>query len=391
MFILEDPYVSDLLAATVAELGLPVLDTPMARRRLVGSHVAPARPPTPTSPPRLHGPARGSTPTPRTPSAGSPSTSRPPTCRAASASSRTRSRSASSSPTSIPDYRFFGLTLPSCATFDPTRVRAPFIVKPAVGFFSMGVHVVDSADAWPAAVAGIEREVEQFAAVYPDQVLGLDRFVVEEVIEGEEFAVDAYYDADGTPGPRRRVRAPVRLGRRCERPRLLHQRRDHRAPRPARDGVPRRGGPPSRHLRLPGPRRAPHRRRRQRRAHRGQPDAVRRLVRHRHRPLRLRHQPVPLLPARGVPRLDRHRREDRRAHHGAHRRRTCRAAWISPRSSPSTTTRFAARFSRVLEMRPTDFNRYPVFAFTFVEVPSDDLSELHEVLHADLREHLRMR
>ena len=38
-----------------------------------------------------------------------------------------------------------------------------------------------------------------------------------------------------------------------------------------------------------------------------------------------------------------------------------------------------------------DFNRYPVFAFTFVEVPSDDLSELHAVLGADLRAYLQMR
>ncbi len=51
---------------------------------------------------------------------------------------------------------------------------------------------------------------------------------------------------------------------------------------------------------------------------------------------------------------------------------------------------FAARFSRVPELRRTDFNRYPVFAFTFVEVPSGDHSELHAVLGADLREHLRM-
>ena len=51
---------------------------------------------------------------------------------------------------------------------------------------------------------------------------------------------------------------------------------------------------------------------------------------------------------------------------------------------------FAARFSRVRELRRTDFNRYPVFAFTFVEVPSGDRSELHAVLGADLREHLRM-
>jgi hypothetical protein len=36
VFILEEPYVSDLLATTVGELGLPVLDTPTARARLVG-------------------------------------------------------------------------------------------------------------------------------------------------------------------------------------------------------------------------------------------------------------------------------------------------------------------------------------------------------------------
>lgn len=53
--------------------------------------------------------------------------------------------------------------------------------------------------------------------------------------------------------------------------------------------------------------------------------------------------------------------------------------------------RFASCFSNVLELRPTDFNRYPVFAFTFVEVRSEDLSELHAVLGADLREYLRMR
>jgi hypothetical protein len=51
---------------------------------------------------------------------------------------------------------------------------------------------------------------------------------------------------------------------------------------------------------------------------------------------------------------------------------------------------FAARFSRVLELRPTDYNRYPVFAFTFVEVPTDDQAELRAVLGADLREHLRL-
>ena len=60
--------------------------------------------------------------------------------------------------------------------------------------------------------------------------------------------------------------------------------------------------------------------------------------------------------------------------------RVGRLRGASPRASAS-----------VLELRPTDFNRYPVFAFTFVEVPSDDLSELHAMLGADLREYLHLR
>ena len=51
--------------------------------------------------------------------------------------------------------------------------------------------------------------------------------------------------------------------------------------------------------------------------------------------------------------------------------------------------RFAANFTTVLELRPTDFNRYPVFAFCFVRVPADDLSELQRMLGADLTGYLR--
>ena len=79
-----------------------------------------------------------------------------------------------------------------------------------------------------------------------------------------------------------------------------------------------------------------------------------------------------------------------RSDNGAHRRRPAQLG--RPKAIESVDyERFGARFSRVLDLRPTDFNRYPVFAFTFVEVPSSDLSELHAVLGCDLREYLRMR
>ena len=222
-------------------------------------------------------------------------------------------------------------------------------------------------------------------------MLGLDRFVAEEVIEGEEFAVDAYFDAEARPcSSTCYAHLFASADDVSDRVYFTNAETIERLGPPAMEflaEVGRRAGlhdfPVHAELRIDDGR--------PRRAHRDQPDALRWLVRDRPRALRLRHEPVPLLPARGAPRLGAHRRGDRRQDHGARRRRTCRAAWISRRSSRSTTSGFAARFSNVLELRPTDFNRYPVFAFTFVGVPSDDLSELHAVLGADLSEHLRMR
>lgn len=45
--------------------------------------------------------------------------------------------------------------------------------------------------------------------------------------------------------------------------------------------------------------------------------------------------------------------------------------------------RFASRFSHVLELRPMDYSKYPVFAFAFVRVPTDDPSELDRILGED--------
>ena len=163
--------------------------------------------------------------------------------------------------------------------FDPARLRAPFIVKPAVGFFSLGVHVVASAAAWPAVVDEIEGEVRALGTLYPEQVLDLDHFVVEEVIEGEEFAVDAFYDADGEP-TLVNVYAHLFSSADDVSDRVYFTRcRDGRPPGPAGRGVPRGDRPPRRPRRLPRPHRAAHRRRRPRGADRGQPDALRWLVR----------------------------------------------------------------------------------------------------------------
>lgn len=84
-------------------------------------------------------------------------------------------------------------------TIDTSRLPKPFILKPAVGFFSLGVHKINSDRDWAEAVAAVEQQVTEIQDLYPREVLDLDRFVIESYIEGEEFAIDAYYAADGKP------------------------------------------------------------------------------------------------------------------------------------------------------------------------------------------------
>ena len=388
MFILEDPYVSDLLVATVGELGLPVLDTPMARSRLLGKAggliLDDAAFASAASLPeaRLYSNSENAigwiaahladTDLPR---------------RVGQFKDKVAFRELVAD--LYPGYRFFGLTLAELRSFDPTSLRAPFIVKPAVGFFSMGVHFVGSAEAWPGVVDTIEREVEQFAAIYPEQVLGLDRFVAEEVIEGEEFAVDAYFDSNGQP-VLVDVLAHLFASADDVSDRVYYTNAEtiERLGPPAMEflaEVGRRVGladfPVHAELRI---------------------DSAGRVAPIEVNPMRfggwcatdLAHFAYGVNPYRCYLRSE-HPDWARIARETAGRTTALIVSDLPGEVDLSKILsvdyeRFAAQFSRVLELRRTDFNRYPVFAITFVDVPSDDLSELHAVLGADLSEYLLM-
>ena len=70
---------------------------------------------------------------------------------------------------------------------DPADLPKPFIVKPAVGFFSMAVRKVESDEDWPEALRSIEEDLANFEGVYPGQVFDPGRFIIEECIKGEEL------------------------------------------------------------------------------------------------------------------------------------------------------------------------------------------------------------
>lgn len=79
------------------------------------------------------------------------------------------------------------------------EIRLPFIIKPAVGFFSMGVHKVSNINEWDRTIELMEKELEDVKGLYPEEVMDAKYFIIEECIEGEEYAIDAYFDSNGNP------------------------------------------------------------------------------------------------------------------------------------------------------------------------------------------------
>ncbi|WP_415718996.1 ATP-grasp domain-containing protein [Maridesulfovibrio sp.] len=98
-----------------------------------------------------------------------------------------------------PDFFYRTVKFEKLDTIKAEELPIPCVVKPSVGFFSLGVHMIESVEGWLKAVQAIQSEVDNIRPLYPAKVLELDNFIIEECIEGEEFAVDAYYDTEGNP------------------------------------------------------------------------------------------------------------------------------------------------------------------------------------------------
>ncbi|MDZ4168265.1 MAG: ATP-grasp domain-containing protein [Coriobacteriia bacterium] len=387
MFILEEPYVSELLASTVAESGVPVLDTRMARLALAGRGVAlsddaafaaaAARPGA-----RIYANSEnaigwiaehlGGTDLPR---------------RIRLFKDKVAFRELVAD--MYPEYRFTGVPFAELRSFDPSVVRAPFVIKPAVGFFSVGVHVVGSYDEWPGVLTRVEREVAAQRQMYPEQVLDLDRFVIEEVIDGEEFAVDAYFDSAGKP-----VLVNVLAHRFASADDV-----SDRVYYTSVEVIERLGAPAMEFLTEVG----------KRADLRDFPvhaelriDAAGSVAPIEINPMRfggwcatdLAHFAYGVNPYRcylegTCPDWDAIARE-----------RGGRVTAMIVADLPASVDRariaavdlegFTSRFSHVLEVRPTDVRRYGVFAFTFVDVRTGDTSELDEVLGEDLSRYVTM-
>jgi hypothetical protein len=98
-----------------------------------------------------------------------------------------------------PEYFFEAVAVENLRQLDVTGFKFPFIIKPAVGFFSIAVYKVDSPEGWSETVAKIENDIIRTHSLYPKEVIDNAEFIIEQYISGEEYAFDCYYDSDGNP------------------------------------------------------------------------------------------------------------------------------------------------------------------------------------------------
>jgi len=95
----------------------------------------------------------------------------------------------------FPDFLFRKIKIDEVQTLDIDTLKLPFVIKPSLGFFSIGVQIVRTKSDWYAAQK--ELTYDNLKSIYPKEVMDASTFIIEDYIEGEEFAVDAYFNEDG--------------------------------------------------------------------------------------------------------------------------------------------------------------------------------------------------
>ncbi|HKK69738.1 MAG TPA: ATP-grasp domain-containing protein [Candidatus Krumholzibacteria bacterium] len=386
MFILDEPYVSPQLRRAATDLGAPVLDNRCARRELDGVGLvaddAFAEHYLRSDRPRLYTNSENSLGWIREHLSG---TDLPAQVEALKDKVRFRELLADLDP----DYRFEQVRLEALDSVDPTWFGGPFVAKPAVGFFSLGVQIVEDPRDWPAAAGRLRDAGERFRGLYPDAVLELDRFVLEQVIEGDEFAVDAYYDRDGAVTIVNVLEHPFAHGADVSdrvyrvRPAVIERTHDlfveHLGELGRRAGL--RDVPIHVEFRIAA-------------------DGTVRPIEA--NPMRFGGWCATDIATHGwglcpYTTFLRDERPDwtRLCEEGQGWTTALVVADLPADLDRTRVTSidyeaFAARFSRPLELRRVEDPRHPVFAFLFVRVRDDELDQLDAVLHADLTEYVRL-
>ncbi len=98
-----------------------------------------------------------------------------------------------------PDFFYKKVSKNELNNVDYKILPYPVIIKPVVGFLSIGVYVVQKEDEYFDIIQKINADIEKSKNLFPKSVLKFDDFIIEKVIRGEEIALDVYYNSKQEP------------------------------------------------------------------------------------------------------------------------------------------------------------------------------------------------
>ncbi len=194
MFLIDGPYVSDYLKQTLQDLKIPVIQTRYAEKTLKGYQVNFV-----SEGEAIQGFNMNSEVYTNSENALDWILTKFPTSELASTINQVKDKVRFREVLSAihPTYYYKDCPYSDLKKIDPESIPFPVILKPSIGFFSLGVQRIDDKTQWAKTMSRLDVLTSSYEGLYPAGVLDNTIFILEEIIPGEEFAVDCYYDARG--------------------------------------------------------------------------------------------------------------------------------------------------------------------------------------------------
>jgi hypothetical protein len=79
------------------------------------------------------------------------------------------------------------------------KIKEKSVIKPVKGCFGTAVRIIEPNTDFDKLRVELSAELQKNGAVFSETVLSKDNFIVEQYIDGEEYAVDMFYNANGEP------------------------------------------------------------------------------------------------------------------------------------------------------------------------------------------------
>jgi hypothetical protein len=95
----------------------------------------------------------------------------------------------------FPEFKFQKIKFENIQNIATEELSFPFVIKPSIGFLSIGVYIINDETDW---INAKEKLTPQYLkSIFPKNVLDTSHFIIEDLIQGEEYAIDYYHNDKG--------------------------------------------------------------------------------------------------------------------------------------------------------------------------------------------------